>query len=50
MKHFTIEGGVIFPQTAEARVTVNIFRMNDEDRVQERRRLLEAGLLLDKQF
>ncbi len=43
--HFKVAGGIIHPQTAEGRVTVKIFRMNDEDRVQERGRLIEAGLL-----
>ncbi len=45
IKHFKIDGGVIQPQTPEARVTVIIFRMNDINRVQERGRLIEAGLL-----
>jgi hypothetical protein len=43
-KHFELEGAIIRPLTAEARVTVKIFRLNDEDRVIERQRLLEAGL------
>jgi len=43
-EHFEIEGAVIQPFTPEARVTVKLLRLNDEDRVVERRRLLEAGL------
>lgn len=43
-KHFELGGAIIRPRTAEARVTVKIFRMNDEDRVLERQRLIEASL------
>ncbi len=43
-EHFELEGALIRPITAEARVTVKILRLNDEDRVAERQRLLEAGL------
>lgn len=35
---------VIEPLTPEARVTVNILRLNDPDRLAERLSLLEAGL------
>ncbi len=42
--HFELNGAIIRPRTAEARVTVKIFRMNDEDRVLERQRLIEASL------
>jgi hypothetical protein len=42
--HFELGGAIIRPRTAEARVTVKIFRMNDEDRVLERQRLIEASL------
>ena len=42
--HFELDGAIIRPRTAEARVTVKIFRMNDEDRVLERQRLIEASL------
>ena len=42
--HFELDGAIIQPRTAEARVTVKIFRMNDEDRVLERQRLIEANL------
>lgn len=34
--HFLIEGATISPLTAEARVTVKILRLNDEERLQER--------------
>ncbi len=43
--YFELEGAVIRPLTPEARVTVKIFRLNDEDRVEERLRLLATGLL-----
>ncbi len=42
--HFELDGAIIRPRTAEARVTVKIFRMNDVDRVLERQRLIEASL------
>ena len=44
-EHFAWEGAVIQPLTAEARVTVNLLRLNEEDRLAERQPLLEAGLL-----
>ena len=42
--HFKIKDNLIVPLTPEARVTVKIFRMNDEDRVTERRWMKEVGL------
>ena len=42
--HFQMEGALIRPLTAEARVTVKILRLNDEVRVMERQKLLDAGL------
>jgi hypothetical protein len=42
--HFELEGALIRPLTAEARVTVKILRLNDEDRVLERQKLLDARL------
>jgi hypothetical protein len=39
-----MEGALIRPLTAEARVTVKILRLNDEVRVMERQKLLDAGL------
>ena len=42
--HFEMAGAVIRPLTAEARVTVKILRLNDEERVMERQKLLDAGL------
>ena len=44
-EHFAWEGAFIQPLTAEARVTVNLLRLNDDDRLAERQALLEAGLL-----
>jgi len=41
--HFKLEGALIYPLTPEARVTVKILRLNDEDRVMERQELLDAG-------
>jgi hypothetical protein len=43
-EHFMLEGATIRALTAEARVTINLLRLNDEDHVTERRRLLDAGL------
>lgn len=43
-EHFRLNGAVICPLTAEGRVTVKIFRLNDEDRLTERQRMTEAGL------
>ena len=42
--HFALEGAIIRPLTSEARVTLAIFRINDEDRRVEREYLLQAGL------
>ncbi|MEE4357540.1 MAG: HNH endonuclease [Desulfococcaceae bacterium] len=44
-EHFKIMNSMIIPLTPEARVTVMIFRLNDEDRVAERKCMKEAGLL-----
>ncbi|HLP46224.1 MAG TPA: HNH endonuclease signature motif containing protein [Candidatus Kapabacteria bacterium] len=41
--HFEFEGAMIRPRTPEARVTVKILRLNDDDRLLERVRLLETG-------
>lgn len=41
--HFELDGAVIRPLTAEARVTVKILRLNDEERVVERQKLIDAG-------
>lgn len=43
--HFRFDGAFIEPLSPEARVTVKILRVNDEDRLLERQRLLEVGLL-----
>ena len=44
-EHFRREGAWMVPLTAEGRVTVAILQLNHPDRVLERQRLLEAGLL-----
>ncbi|RIK17584.1 MAG: HNH endonuclease [Anaerolineae bacterium] len=43
-EHFRLGDGIIIPLTAEARVTVLILRLNDEDRAFERRALMSEGL------
>ncbi len=43
-EHFAWDGARIQPRTAEARVTVRIFRLNDPVRVSERTRLMRSGL------
>ena len=42
--HFELKGATIQPITPEGRVTVKILHLNDEDRMVERLRLIEAGL------
>lgn len=44
--HFKLDGAIIRPLTAEARVTVKILRFNDEARVLERQSLLEIMHML----
>lgn len=44
LDHFQLAGHLIVPLTPEARVTVKLLRLNDADRVLERRLMLEAGL------
>ena len=41
--HFLLDGAVIRPLTPEARVTEKLLRLNDQERVDERRRLLTVG-------
>lgn len=41
--HFQLEEATIQPLTPEARVTVRILHLNDEDRVAERQVLMHAG-------
>jgi hypothetical protein len=43
-EHFELYGPEILPLTPEARVTVKILRLNEEDRLIERKRLLDLGL------
>jgi hypothetical protein len=42
--HFAWEGARIRPLTPQGRVTEQLFRFNDAERVTERQRLMEAGL------
>lgn len=42
--HFKLKNTLIVPLTPEARVTVKIMRLNDEDRMEERRRLIAVGM------
>ncbi len=42
--HFDLDGAVITPLTAQARVTVKIFQLNLPLRVAERQQLLELGV------
>lgn len=41
---FRLDGAIIQPMTPEARVTVKIMQLNDEQRVEERKRLIALGL------
>lgn len=43
-EHFTLEGATLRAFTAEARVTIKLLCLNDEEHITERRRLLDAGL------
>lgn len=43
-EHFVLQDAVIIPLTAEARVTIKILRINDPERVMERRELQKVGL------
>lgn len=43
-EHFRLDGARIQPLTPEARVTVKIMKLNDEQRVEERERLVALGL------
>ena len=43
-EHFMWQDATIVPLTPEARVTVKILRLNDEERLQERRRLMQLNL------
>ncbi len=42
--HFELDGASITPLTAQARVTVKIFQLNQPSRILERRQLLELGV------
>lgn len=42
--HFELVESIIHPLTAEARVTIIILKLNDPERVAERRALIDAGL------
>jgi hypothetical protein len=43
-KRFRLDGAIIQPLTPEARVTVKILQLNNEQRVEERERLIALGL------
>ncbi len=43
-EHFRLEGAILSPLTAVARVTARILRLNDAERIEERQALLEAEL------
>ena len=43
-EHFELIAGEILAHTPEARVTIVIFRLNNDDRVVERRTLIAAGI------
>ena len=45
--HFALEGAIIQPLTAEARVTAKILSINSQERVKERQLLLDTGLYGD---
>jgi 5-methylcytosine-specific restriction endonuclease McrA len=42
-EHFRLEGGLIEPITPEGRVTVRLLRLNDLQRVAERKRLIKLN-------
>jgi len=42
--HFELDDAVIRPRTAEARVTVKIFQLNQPSRIAERKLLKQLGL------
>jgi len=43
-EHFRLQGAVIEPLTASARATVRVLNMNDPDRIEDRKELLNVGL------
>jgi hypothetical protein len=43
-EHFDLKDGVISPLTPEGRVTVKIFRLNEEQLIEERKRLIALGI------
>ena len=43
--HFRLVSGIIHTLTPEARVTVKILQLNDDQRIEERQRLVALGLL-----
>lgn len=44
-EHFRIEDNQIIPLTAEGRVTVHLLQFNRQERIEERKLLIEAGIL-----
>ena len=43
-EHFELDGALILPRTAQARVTVKIFQLNQRQRIAERQQLLALGV------
>lgn len=43
-EHFSLDGAMIIPLTAEGRVTAAILQLNHPDRIRERERFIEEGL------
>jgi hypothetical protein len=44
-EHFVLKGAEIVPLTAEGRVTVRIFRLNEPPRIAERQAFIAAGMV-----
>lgn len=44
-EHFRIEDNQIIPLTAEGRVTVRLLQFNRQERIEERKLLIKAGIL-----
>ena len=44
-QHFKLEKGTILPLTHQARATVQLLKMNQQDRIQEREILISVGIM-----
>ena len=44
-QHFKLEKGIILPLTHQARATVQLLKMNQQDRIQEREILISVGIM-----